>query len=192
MNKISKYLILLGLILITLSLTLYIKNKYDEFNTGKNSSEILNIIEDKINDNNDNNDNDSSLVVNISGNDYIGVINIPSINIKLPIMSKTDYDKLAISPCRYYGDIITNDLVICAHDYDNQFGKIVSLKEDDIIIITDISGNNYIYKVVLTEELKPTEVTSMIESSFDLTLYTCTYGALKRITVRCNRVYDYV
>lgn len=192
MNKISKYLILLGLILITLSLTLYIKNKYDEFNTGKNSSEILNIIEDKINDNNDNNDNDSSLVVNISGNDYIGVIDIPSINIKLPIMSKTDYDKLAISPCRYYGSIITNDLVICAHDYDNQFGKIVSLKEDDIIIITDISGNNYIYKVVLTEELKPTEVTSMIESSFDLTLYTCTYGALKRITVRCNRVYDYV
>lgn len=192
MNKISKYLILLGLILITISLALYIKNKYDEFNTGKNSSEILNIIEDKINDNNDNNDNDSSLVVNISGNDYIGVIDIPSINIKLPIMSKTDYDKLAISPCRYYGDIITNDLVICAHDYDNQFGKIVSLKEDDIIIITDISGNNYIYKVVLTEELKPTEVTSMIESSFDLTLYTCTYGALKRITVRCNRVYDYV
>lgn len=190
MNKISKYLILLGLILITLSLTLYIKNKYDEFNTGKNSSEILNIIEDKIN--NDNNDNDSSLVVNISGNDYIGVIDIPSINIKLPIMSKTDYDKLAIAPCRYYGDIITNDLVICAHDYDNQFGKIVSLKEDDIIIITDISGNKYIYKVVLTEELKPTEVTSMMESSFDLTLYTCTYGALKRITVRCNRVYDYV
>lgn len=190
MNKISKYLILLGLILITLSLTLYIKNKYDEFNTGKNSSEILNIIEDKIN--NDNNDNDSSLVVNISGNDYIGVIDIPSINIKLPIMSKTDYDKLAIAPCRYYGDIITNDLVICAHDYDNQFGKIVSLKEDDIIIITDISGNKYIYKVVLTEELKPTEVTSMIESSFDLTLYTCTYGSLKRITVRCNRVYDYV
>lgn len=194
MNKFSKYLIILGILCILLSITLYIKNKYQELDTGKKSKEILDIIETKINvsDKEEIKSNTEDLVLNISGYDYIGVINIPSLNIKLPIMRETDYDRLAISPCKYYGNINTNDLVLCAHDYVNQFGKISNLKEDDIIIITDVLGNNYVYKVVLTEELNPTDITNMIDSPFDLTLYTCSYGALKRITVRCNRIYDYV
>lgn len=194
MNKFSKYLIILGILCILLSITLYIKNKYQELDIGKKSKEILDIIETKINvsDKEEIKTNTEDLVLNISGYDYIGVINIPSLNIKLPIMRETDYDRLAISPCKYYGNINTNDLVLCAHDYVNQFGKISNLKEDDIIIITDVLGNNYVYKVVLTEELNPTDITNMIDSTFDLTLYTCSYGALKRITVRCNRIYDYV
>lgn len=194
MNKFSKYLIILGILCILLSITLYIKNKYQELDTGKKSKEILDIIETKINvsDKEEIKSNTEDLVLNISGYDYIGVINIPSLNIKLPIMRETDYDRLAISPCKYYGNINTNDLVLCAHDYVNQFGKISNLKEDDIVIITDVLGNNYVYKVVLTEELNPTDITNMIDSPFDLTLYTCSYGALKRITVRCNRIYDYV
>lgn len=194
MNKFSKYLIILGILCILLSITLYIKNKYQELDTGKKSKEMLDIIETKINvsDKEEIKSNTEDLVLNISGYDYIGVISIPSLNIKLPIMRETDYDRLAISPCKYYGNINTNDLVLCAHDYVNQFGKISNLKEDDIIIITDVLGNNYVYKVVLTEELNPTDITNMIDSPFDLTLYTCSYGALKRITVRCNRIYDYV
>ena len=194
MNKFSKYLIILGILCILLSITLYIKNKYQELDTGKKSKEILDIIETKINvsDKEEIKSNTEDLVLNISGYDYIGVISIPSLNIKLPIMRETDYDRLAISPCKYYGNINTNDLVLCAHDYVNQFGKISNLKENDIIIITDVLGNNYVYKVVLTEELNPTDITNMIDSPFDLTLYTCSYGALKRITVRCNRIYDYV
>ena len=194
MNKFSKYLIILGILCILLSITLYIKNKYQELDTGKKSKEILDIIETKINvsDKEEIKSNTEDLVLNISGYDYIGVISIPSLNIKLPIMRETDYDRLAISPCKYYGNINTNELVLCAHDYVNQFGKISNLKEDDIVIITDVLGNNYVYKVVLTEELNPTDITNMIDSPFDLTLYTCSYGALKRITVRCNRIYDYV
>ncbi len=194
MNKFSKYLIILGILCILLSITLYIKNKYQELDTGKKSKEILDIIETKINvsDKEEIKSNTEDLVLNISGYDYIGVISIPSLNIKLPIMRETDYDRLAISPCKYYGNINTNDLVLCAHDYVNQFGKISNLKENDIIIITDVLGNNYVYKVVLTEELNPTDITNMIDSHFDLTLYTCSYGALKRITVRCNRIYDYI
>ena len=194
MNKFSKYLIILGILCILLSITLYIKNKYQELDTGKKSKEILDIIETKINvsGKEEIKTNTEDLVLNISGYDYIGVISIPSLNIKLPIMRETDYDRLAISPCKYYGNITTNDLVLCAHDYVNQFGKISNLKEDDIVIITDVLGNNYVYKVVLTEELNPTDITNMIDSPFDLTLYTCSYGALKRITVRCNRIYDYI
>lgn len=193
MNKLSKYLILLGVFSILLSLSLYIKDKYQELDTGKKSKEVLNKIVNKININKEEVlTNKDDIVVNISGYDYIGVINIPTLNIQLPIMSETDYERLSISPCKYYGNINTNNLVICAHAYANQFGKISSLKEDDIVIITDVSGNNHIYKTVLIEELTPKDVTAMIESSFDLTLYTCTDGSLNRIAVRLNRVYKQV
>ena len=52
-------------------------------------------------------------VINVRGNDYIGIIEIPALNLELPIMSEFTYDKLKIAPCRYFGSIRTNDLVIC-------------------------------------------------------------------------------
>ena len=51
-----------------------------------------------------------------------------------------------------------------------------------------MNSNTYYYEVALVEILKPTEVLEMIDSSFDLTLYTCTSDSRNRITVRCNRI----
>lgn len=43
------------------------------------------------------------------------------------------------------------------------------------------------YEVTEVEELQPTEIGQMLESGYDLTLYTCTYGGQSRVTVRCSR-----
>ena len=77
MNKFSKYLIILGILCILLSITLYIKNKYQELDTGKKSKEILDIIETKINvsDKEEIKSNTEDLVLNISGYDYLLVEN---------------------------------------------------------------------------------------------------------------------
>ena len=128
--------------------------------------------------------------IKINGYDYIGTIIIPSLNLRLPIMSEYDYDRLKISPCRYYGSIYTNDLIICAHSYKTHFKYIGNLNQGDKIIITDVSGINYIYAVLEIEILNPNDVSKMIDNQFDLTLYTCTNDGLKRITVRCNRIYE--
>ncbi len=39
----------------------------------------------------------------IGGYAYIGEIEIPSLQIRLPVMESWDYDRLKISPCRYSG-----------------------------------------------------------------------------------------
>ena len=44
------------------------------------------------------------------------------------------------------------------------------------------------YGKVVVEVLSPTDVDEMINSDFDLTLYTCTKDSKNRITVRLNRV----
>lgn len=191
-NKVSKYLLSVGTILIILSIILLIKNKVEDTLAGIASNKILNIIESKTSINEEVTNEEEMKTINIDNNDYIGIINLPSLNIKLPVMSETSYHKLTISPCRYYGSVYTNDLIICAHNYTNHFRNLNKLKQDDIIIFTDTSNKDYIYEVKLIEELAPTDITNMIENDFDLTLYTCNYDGSKRITIRCKRVYNYI
>ena len=192
MKKISKIFFGLGTILIILSIFFLINDLNEDKLAGSTSKKVLGIIENDLDNNDNSNKNYVDDTILIDGYNYIGIIEIPSINLKLPIISTFDYDRLKIAPCIYYGSIETNDLVICGHSYKNHFRYLKELKSGDIITITDMNSNTYYYEVALVEILKPTEVLEMIESSFDLTLYTCSYGALKRITVRCNRIYDYV
>lgn len=197
MNKLGKVFIITGIFLIITSTSMLIYNNHEEQVAGEKSANVLDIIKNNVNENitnninnvEDNNDYPKEMKnTNILGYDYIGTITIPTLNLELPIMSEYDYDRLKIAPCRYYGSIYTNDLIICAHSYKTHFKNIDKLNQKDIIIITDIDGIKYIYEVLEIEILKPTEVSKMINNDFDLTLYTCTNDGLNRITVRCNRV----
>ena len=126
--------------------------------------------------------------VTINGEDYIGTITIPSINLELPVISEYSYNRLKKAPCRYYGNIYSNDLIICAHAYKTHFRALNKVKQNDLIIFTTIDGKNHIYEVLEIEVLNPTDVDKMINNEFDLTLYTCTSDNNGRITIRCNRV----
>jgi len=197
MNKLGKRLIKTGILLIIISLALITHNNYEEINAGKKSKLALEEIKNNIIEEDNNidkttvdNPTNKTETTNVNGYDYIGTITIPTLNIELPIMSEYDYDKLKISPCRYYGNIHTNDLIICAHSYKTHFKYLNKLKQKDLVIITDIKGNNYIYEVVIIEVLKPNQVSEMINNDYDLTLYTCTNDGQNRITVRCNRIKD--
>lgn len=192
MKKISKYLIISGIILIIISSLLLINNKYKGYQAKKKSQEVLEVIEKENPDKLKRITNEEDLQeIIIDGYGYIGTLEIPALNLKLPVTSSVDYEKLNTAPGRYYGSTTTNDLVICAHDYKYHFGNINKLLQGDIIKFKDINNKEYLYQVEVIELLDPSNVTEMIESEFDLTLYTCNYDGLKRITVRCKRLYDY-
>mgnify|MGYP001659076776 CR=1 FL=1 len=126
-------------------------------------------------------------VVYIDGYGYIGYISIPVLELDLPVMTDWDYTKLKTAPCRYFGSAKTDDLVICGHNYDRHFGRLKNLQEGDLVLFTDMDGVTISYEVKEVETLQPTQITEMIESDYDLTLYTCTYGGATRVTVRCDR-----
>jgi len=195
MNNTSKIFIIIGVILVSISLTMIIHNKCEEIEAGKNSKEVLNLIKTEVEENNSNvqdlNEHQEvkeMKTTKINGYDYIGTITIPILNLELPVMSEYDYTRLKKAPCRYYGNVYTNDLIICAHSYQTHFKYLDKLKQKDLVIFKDIDGNIYFYEVLEIEILKPTEVEEMINNEFDLTLYTCTSDGKNRITVRCNRI----
>ncbi len=188
-KKIGMFLIVIGIIFICIAGVFYILNYIEDRNAGITSEYIVtklineNVEHDKL--------NTEMTVKNIDGNDYIGYITIPSINIKLPVMSNWNYDKLKIAPCRYNGWTTTGDFVIAAHNYQKHFGLLHKLKNGDKVTFTDMNGNVYYYEVGDIEMLLPTETEEMIKSDWDLSLYTCVYSASKRMTIRCKKVEMY-
>lgn len=127
---------------------------------------------------------DTMRKVEVDGYSYIGYISIPSLDLKLPVMSDWDYNKMTISPCRYSGSVKSGDMVIAGHNYTGHFGSLYKMKIGDEAFFTDMDGVVTAYKAYEIETLSPENVEEMINGDFDLTLFTCTYSGQSRITVR--------
>jgi len=126
--------------------------------------------------------------VEIDGGEYIGVLDIPALELSLPVQKDWSYPKLKLSPCRYAGSFLEDNMVIAAHNYRKFFGMLSQLQAGDILTFTDVLGTVYQYEVVLTETLNGTAVEEMISEDWALTLFTCTPSGQSRVTVRCRRV----
>ena len=182
MNIIAKKILIFGISLIALSFLLLIHFEWEEKYSKIESNNIMNKLIDEESKNEENN-----LMV-INDLEYIGYIVIPSLDLNLPVSKNFSYSSLKKTPALYYGSVKNNNLVICGHSYKSHFGYLYKLKKGDEIIFIDVNNNKYTYKVELVEELESTDIKKMIESDFDLTLYTCTKDGLRRVTVRCNRI----
>jgi sortase A len=124
-------------------------------------------------------------VVSIDGAGYIGIISIPLLDINLPVNQDWSYPALKKSPCRYSGNIHDNTLVVAAHNYDRHFGNIARLSIGDPVILFCAGGIERRYETVSVETVDPGDTDSVINSGYDLTLFTCTYGGQARVVVRC-------
>lgn len=129
-------------------------------------------------------------VVEIGGELYIGILEIPALELTLPVMSQWSYSNLNTAPCRYQGTVYRNDLVIAAHNYWCHFGQLKNLLSGDEITFTDADGNRYLYQVLDMEVVQPTAIEEMCTGDWDLTLFTCTYGGKSRLALRCIRAED--
>lgn len=122
----------------------------------------------------------------LDGAACIGVLEIPKIDLKLPVLSEWSYPLLKKAPCRYSGSAYLDNLVIAAHNYRTHFGKLKELETDDEVIFTDAAGNRFEYKVAAVEALTPQSVEDMTSGEWALSLFTCTLDGKNRVTVRCD------
>ena len=123
----------------------------------------------------------------VDGNGYIGCLSLPTLGLELPVMGDWSYSKLKVAPCRYAGNLHTEDLVIMAHNYSSHFGRIDQLSMGDPVLFADVNGKLTEFEVVGREVLPPTAVEEMTSGAYDLTLFTCTYGGKTRLVVYCDR-----
>lgn len=204
LNKSGVLLVLIGLLCVSAGLMLFFHNMWDDFRAGLAVSEekkmllaaVLPPLEEyeahvNVRQKEAASDEYRQMPVKtIHGTDYVAMINIPALSLELPVRATWSYEGLKYSPCRYAGSAFMDDLVICAHNYSQHFGRIKDLETDSEILLVDMEGNLFRYRVVQIETLAPKDIREMIESSYDLTLFTCTLGGRTRVTVRCMRAGD--
>ena len=117
----------------------------------------------------------------------IGTLDIPRLNISLPIMSEWSDAKLKTAPCRYAGTAYRSGFVISGHNYRRHFGPLGRIAPGDRVTFTDVDGNVFAYNVAEIQVLKPTAIEDMLSEKWDLSLFTCTLGGQTRLTVRCEK-----
>ena len=186
--------IVLGVLLMLAAGGLYAYNRYEDAHAGAEAQTVVQDLEEKVVEKTETaaastpEEMTAELPsVFVDGNDYVGVLTIPALDLRLPVMQDWSYPKLKIAPCRQYGSSRTNDLVIAAHNYETHFGKIGTLAVGDEVRFTDMDGIDNYYSVQKVEVHDPTDVDAVKNSGYDLVLYTCTYGGKTRIVVFCDR-----
>lgn len=206
------FLIVLGVLLLIDAAGLVIYNKWESNSAARESAAILEKMEEAMGDESlhpeeiarEGGKEDADLTmptVTVDGFAYIGRIVIPSISIDLPVMAEWDEEQLRVSPCLYTGNYHTDDMVICAHNYDSHFGQLLGIGIGEKVIFTAVDGVVYNYIISNRETLQPTAIEDMILNinnaageggleDWDLTLFTCHIGGQTRCAVRCLRVED--
>lgn len=187
-------MIVFGSFLIILSGIMTGNNVYLDINAGESSQDIINKLsqfyqtsstqDESVREYYENADNEMAYV-NIEDNSYIGILSIPRYNLELPVMKEWSYDRLQISPCLYSGTVYKHNMVIAAHNYYSHFGNISGLNKGDEVIFKSIDNIVVEYTVSQVDTLDPYAVEEMCNSKYDLTLFTCTWGGQRRVTVRC-------
>lgn len=183
----------IGLLMVTAALFLTLYNRWDAGRADRAAREVLEKLEDKLPDGKriretvDDPYGDMP-TVEIDGNFYIGIIEIPSLDLRLPVMEACDEGKLKTAPCRYYGSYYTDDMVVAGHNYARHFSPLKWIDIGSDIYFTNVEGESRHYIVDNVETLQPEQVENMITGDWDLTLFTCTTGGKSRCTVRCMKV----
>lgn len=125
----------------------------------------------------------------IDGVEYIGTLQIPSLNISTGVINELTMPNLKISVCRYVGSVYEDNMVLAGHNYQTCFGKLGNLDIGDTVIFTDNDGNVFTYEVSDVEQLQPTQIEEMVTSEdWDLTLFSCLYNGASRIAIRCTKM----
>lgn len=204
-NQIGKIFTITGLLLFAAALALSVYNLWDGYRAEQSREKLLEEYRDKSQnisgegeqaEESDGQIPDYQLnpkmempeitLEDLDGAACIGVLEIPEIDLKLPVLSEWSYPLLKKAPCRYSGSAYLDNLVIAAHNYRTHFGKLRELETGDEVIFTDAAGNRFEYKVAVIEALTPQSVEDMTSGEWALSLFTCTLDGKNRVTVRCD------
>lgn len=191
-RSVGTLLLSLGIVFLVLAFSIAAFNYYENIKASQNANELAVELNNAIGTSKKGvpdyllNPNKEMPTIEIDGYLYIGTIYFPTLDIELPVMSTWSYEQLQIAPCRYEGSVYNGTAVIAAHNFDSHFGRLNKLDIGDEVVFKDVEGNMIPFNVAVKEVLAPFDVDSMVDSDYDLTLFTCTIGGAYRVTIRCE------
>lgn len=189
-----KKIINIFLVILTLSaivvLGIIIFKQYEGKENSNQAIQVVAQIEEKFNNIENTN---KKIEMEYKGYKVVGIIEIPCINIKYPILNKTNDNSMEYSITKFSGGEVNEigNFVVAGHNYLNgtMFGKVDQLKIGDEIKLTNLYNNTLTYEIFDIYSTDPND-TSIIESSKEgtkeVTLITCTKGQINRLITKAR------
>lgn len=185
-NFLLVILIIAAIVVGTLIAIKYGKNHINEKEIAKTLNEI-----DEIFMTNE----ESDIEMEYKGHKIVGIIEIPKINIRYPIINETSDELMKISVTKFWGPDINEigNFTIAGHNNRDgtMFGKTKYLQKGDIIKLTSLKNESVTYKIFDIYSIDPSDV-SCVESADgetkEVTLITCTNGHRQRLIVKAREI----
>lgn len=125
----------------------------------------------------------------------IGKIKIPKLEIEKYILAETTEESLKAAVTKTCGPKANEigNFCISGHNYVQTFRRLKELEVGDEILITDTYNREITYQIYKTYKVSPTDTSCLSQETNgerEVTLITCTLGAIKRNIVKAIEVYD--
>ena len=123
----------------------------------------------------------------------IGIISIPALGVRLPVISEWSDELLEISVCRLSGLVDEKPirLVIIGHNIRSHFGGLDNLQLGDEVAFTTRDGVTFFYAATEITDLHRTGGADVLAATgWDLTLITCKTDRTMRTMIRFAEVVD--
>ena len=125
------------------------------------------------------------------GYNTLGVLQIPAVNLKLPIIDGWTDARGNIAPCSIAGTANPKPkrLIVAGHNLKSHFKSLIDLHVGDEVLFTAKDGTVYRYSVVEVGQChrdNPEEVSSGY--GWDITLVTCKTIRTMRTLIRCAEI----
>lgn len=129
------------------------------------------------------------------GYQTVGKISIPKLEIEKYILAETTNESLKVAVTKVCGPKVNEigNFCISGHNYVQTFGRLKELEIGDKIILTDTYNREVTYQVYKTYKVNPNDTSCLSQETNgerEVTLITCTLGAIKRNIIKAIEVYD--
>lgn len=125
-------------------------------------------------------------VLQVDGEDFLGILQVPAFGVKLPVGSAWDKAAVTAFPRRFSGTVYDGSLVIGGADQPGQFWFLDQLQPGDMVTVTDMTGAEFTYRVDRVDRSATAEAEVLLCGDGELTLFVRDAYGLEYVLVRCG------
>ncbi len=122
--------------------------------------------------------------------DVFAILEIPYLDLRLPVLNKYSQDGLRRYVCRYGAERCEDgQFVIVGHNYKSHFKALSDLAVGEHVFLIFPEGEQE-YAVSELMEIDGGDSEGLFSGEWDLSLFTCDFSGERRVVVRCVKVQD--
>lgn len=125
-------------------------------------------------------------VLQVEEQDFIALVDFPGFGTTLPVGSSWDTGKLSSFPCRFWGSVYDNSMILGGSSQEGQFDFFDRLDPGATVIVTDMMGCEYTYTVTRIDRASSATYERLSEGGYPLVLFAGNAFSTQYLIVRCD------